>query len=158
MKNFTAHFTKKEKNILVSFKANKLTLRKRKSKEINKYLNTKTNINNISCFNQVATVFNLKKRFYSFFKSKLSCIVNNLKFLELEYVLVKKLLLLPRHTKYIIDLRKGGVEIEKIVHDKIKEQVLNAAKAWLNHKSEERKEHEKLMLAEIQVALEPVPY
>ena len=154
MKNFTARFTKEEKHILVSFKTNKVTLRK--NKQINNYLNTKTNINNISCFYQVATIFNLEKTFDSFFNSNLAYIVNNLKFLELEYVLVEKFLLMPRHKTTVIYI-DDCVEKQKFVDFMTEKKVLDAATSWLNHKSEERKKYKKVLLAKVQAALKPVP-
>ena len=156
MINFTARFTKEEKLFFFSFKANKVMLHK--SEENKNYLNTKTDINKISCFIQIATVFNLEKTFDSFFQSELNEIVNNLKFMELEYVLVKKLLLMPRHDKNVLhmDITTDSQKIEIIVKKDTKKQVLDATKAWLGHKSEERKKHEKCLLAKVQAALEPI--
>ena len=148
--------TEEEKSFFVSFRTNKAILHK--SIENNNYLNTKAVIKNVSCFNQVAKIFNLEKTFDSFFNSNVVYIVNNLKFYELEYVLVEKLLLFPRHaiSSYHINLSTGIAQIEKTVHNDTKRQVLDAAKAWLDHKSDERKRHEKIMLTKVQAALEPV--
>ena len=153
---FTARFTMKEKYILFYIKANKVTLRKRKSKEINNYLNTKANINNISCFNQVATIFNLEKTFDSFFNSKLTTIVYNVNFLELEYNLVEKLLLMPRHEEIVRCVTNDGIEFESFVDPRIKKQVSDAAEDWLDHKIEEREKHEKILFAKVLAALQPV--
>ena len=50
-----------------------------------------------------------------------------------------------------------SVEKQKFVDFMTEKKVLDATNAWLNHKSEERKQHKKIMLAKVQVALEPVP-
>ena len=155
MKNFTARFTNEEKLFFVSFKENKVTLRK--SEANNSYLNTKANIYNISCFNQVAIIFNLKKKIDSLFNTNLANIVNNVNFLELEYALVEKFLLKPRHETTVIYMTDDSVEKQKFVDFMTEKKVLDATNAWLNHKSEERKKHKKIMLAKVQVALEPVP-
>ena len=167
MINFTARFTKEEKLFFFSFKANKVMLYK--SKENENYLNKNTDINKISCFKQVAGIFNLQKTFDSFYKSDLTSIVNNVKFLELEYVLVEKLLTMPRHVYHIFFSKTGVLEIKKVVHCKeggvevqtyvtyeTKKKVLDAAEAWLNYKKDERKKHEKDLLAKVQAALVPV--
>ena len=156
MTNFTARITKEEKHILVSFKANKVTLRN--SEQINNYLNTKTNINNISCFYRVATIFNLEKTFDSFFNSNLAYIVNNLKFFELEYFLVEKLLVIPRHEATVICYRADGTVVKQKFVDFMTEwEVLDAANAWLDHKKDERKKHERVLLAKVQAAMKPIP-
>ena len=148
--------TEEEKSFFVSFRTNKAILHK--SIENNNYLNTKAVIKNVSCFNQVAKIFNLEKTFDSFFNSNVVHVVNNLKFLELEYVLVEKLLLIPRHviTRLHISKRTLSSRVEKVVRKDIKKQVFEAAKGWINHKSKERKKHEKIFLAKVQAALEPV--
>ena len=148
--------TEEEKSFFVSFRSNKAILHK--SIENNNYLNTKAVIKNVSCFNQVAKIFNLEKNFDSFFNSNVVHIVNNLKFYELEYVLVEKLLLIPRHniTRLHIYLSTRSKQVKKIVQKDTKKQILDAAKSWLGHKSKERKIHEKCLLTKVQAALEPV--
>ena len=159
--------TEEEKSFFVSFRTDKVILRN--NRENSNYLNTKADIKNVSCFNQLATIFNLEKTFDSFFQSELNEIVNNVKFLELEYVLVEKLLTMPRHVYHIFFSKTGVLEIKKVVHCKeggvevqtyvtyeTKKKVLDAAEAWLNYKKDERKKHEKDLLAKVQAALVPV--
>ena len=68
---------------------------------------------------------------------------------------------MPRHDENVLhmDMRTGSRKfgkIERIVKSDTKTQVLDAEKAWLNHKNGERKKHEKCLLAKVQAALEPI--
>ena len=140
---------------LVSFKQDSVSLYR--NEDVISYLNTKTNINNISFFNRFARIFNLERTFNSFFKSELSTIVKNEKFLELEYDLVKRFLLLPRHIEHnpFCFTTVDGIDLELDFDIGCEERVLEAANAWLNHKTKERKNYKGVLLATLQAALKP---
>ena len=153
---FTAHLTGEEKYFFVYFRQYKVILRN--SEQINNYLNTNTDINNISCFNQLAKVFVLKKTFDSFYNSRLASIVNNVKFLELEYALAKNLLKKPRNKHLVILSRTECREVKTFVKWDTRKMILNAAKTWLGHKTKERIKYEKDLLAKVKAALGPIKF
>ena len=70
-----------------NFRENKVSLYK--NEDLNDYLNKNTSIENITCFNQIATVFNLKKTFSSFYQSNFDDLVKHKKILELGVAIIK---------------------------------------------------------------------
>ena len=51
----------------------------------------------------------------------------------------------------------GTVVKQKFVDFMTEWEVLDAANAWLDHKKDERKKHERVLLAKVQAAMKPIP-
>ena len=152
MKFVSANLCEEDEHFFVNFRKNKITLNK--NKEINDYLNRNTTIENVSCFNQIAKVFNYEKTFESFFESNVFKITKHKKFLELEYVFVVKLLHEPKIPKpqyvnsdaFVSKLWERNQFIGTIYD---KENLIDAVNAWVNYNTEKRNKYEEVLMATI---------
>ena len=120
-----------------------------KNKEINDYLSRNTNIENIAVLNQIAVVFNLQKTFCSFFQSDFNDMVNHKKFLELDVVLVLKVLQQPNFPGwYVIPTVPPSVGRRQIMSTYVKKktEIFMAANKWVSHNIGERKKYGKVLL------------
>ena len=124
-----------------------------KNREINGYLNRNTNIENVAVLNQIAVLFNLEKKFCSFFQSDFNDLVKHRKFLELNVVLVKKILDKPNFTSCIVDCEGHSIyyikKAVRYVFMKRKKALTEATIAWMNHNIGERKRYEFVLLEKI---------
>ena len=120
-----------------------------KNKEINDYLSRNTNIENIAVLNQIAVLFNLEKTFCSFFQSDFNDMVNHKKFLELDVVLVLKVLQQPNFPGwYVIPTVPRSVGRRQIMSTYLKKktEIFMAVNKWVNHNIGERKKYKNVLL------------
>ena len=131
-----------------NFRENKISLNK--NEDIKDYLNKKTSIKNVACFNQIATHFNLKKTFCSFYQSNFDdIVVHKKRFLELDVVIFQKLIQKPFFPRWLLTPEMTGNSSYKSLFETNKETTTNAISAWVNYRSEERKKYEKDLLEKI---------
>ena len=120
----------------VNFRENKVTLYK--NEKIEDYLNYKTNIENVACFNQIARIFNLETTFCSFFLSDFNNIVKHKMFKELDINLVQKLLRKPAISRWY---NLPRCNCGKRLHYYVKKHMMrltDAAYIWIDHNILER--------------------
>ena len=127
-----------------SFRQNKISLYK--NKNINDYLNKKTSIENVACFNQIATLFNLEKDFGSFYQSNFDDLVKHKRFLELDVAIFQKLMQNPFFSRWHLTRKMTGNFTYRRRFWKNEETARNAVRAWVNHNEEERKKYEEDLL------------
>ena len=124
-----------------------------KKKEINDYFNINTNIENIVILNQIARLFYLEKTFCSFFKSDFNDIVKHRKFLELDVILVQKILQKPCFVGCLLERNEHKMyyikSIVRFVFKQKKKELTKATTAWVNHNIGERQKYEEVLFATI---------
>ena len=127
-----------------NFRENKVSLYK--NEDLNDYLNKNTSIENITCFNQIATLFNLEKDFCSFYQSNFDDLVENERFLELNVAIFQKLMEKPFFPRWLLTREMTGNFTYKCLFWKNNETIKDAISVWVNCNEEERKNYEEDLL------------
>ena len=77
------------------------------------------------------------------------------KFLNLEYIMLEKLLTRPKHNVEVSFTREGAVKTKMWVGFEVKYRIERLQEAWLTH-TDERKKHRRVLVDKVQAALRPV--
>ena len=127
-----------------NFRENKVSLYK--NEDLNDYLNKNTSIENITCFNQIATLFNLEKDFCSFYQSNFDDLVKHKRFLELDVAIIQNLMQNPFFPRWKLTREITSISTFRCLLNKNKESATKAITAWVNCDIEERKKYEKNLI------------
>ena len=127
-----------------NFIENKISLNK--NEDIKDYLNKKTSIKNVACFNQIAKLFNLEKTFCSFYQSNFNDLVKHENFLESDVAIIQKLMQKPFFPRWHLKRGTTGNFTYICLFWENKETATNAVSAWVNSNVKERKKYEEDLL------------
>ena len=88
---------------------------------------------------QLAIVFEMEKKIESFFTTDSAEMVDMSNFLNLEYIMLEKVLNCPKHDAEVIFTREGAVKTEMLVGFEVKCRIEMLQEAWLAHTDERKK-------------------